>query len=139
MSRRIVTKQTESNEPNKPGAPIDTYFDRVVKYIPSDIVAAWTAATGLINSASDVPQSTLLWIVFLVGVVLTPAWILKQTSEKRKPLAITQSLVSTVSFVVWVFALGGPFATLGFYRPLYGSLVLILYTLVSGLITPTED
>jgi hypothetical protein len=52
---------------------------------------------------------------------------------------MTQTAISTGAFAVWVFALGGPFASLVFYRPSYGSIVLIMYTLVVALITPPED
>ncbi len=135
MSRRIVTSQLQTKSAN---IKIDTYFDRIIKYIPADIVGAWVAVTGLINSATDIPRNIILWIVFLIGVLLTAAWTLRQTIEPKKPLALTQTSISTVAFIVWVFALGGPFATLTFYRPLYGSLILILYTLVVALIVPRE-
>jgi hypothetical protein len=133
MGRRIVTTRYQGT-----GGSVDTYFDKVIKYIPSDIVGGWIAVTGLINSASNVPTSLLLWIGFGVGIVLTALWTHKQTSVPNMQLARTQILISTGSFIVWVFALGGPFATLGFYRPLYGSLLLIFYTLVIGLFTPPE-
>jgi hypothetical protein len=117
----------------KAGAP-DTYFDKVVKYIPSDIVAAWTAATGLIKSAANVPTNTVLWICFAVGILLTAAWTWRQTNIANQPPAKKQILISTIAFGVWVFALGAPFDALGWYRPLYASLLLICYTLVVGLV-----
>ena len=136
MGRRIVTTQFQGMESS--GTSVDGYFDKVIKYIPSDIVGAWVAVTGLIKSADNVPTSLLLWIAFGVGIILTLLWTLKQTSEPGKKTAKTQILISTFSFAVWVFALGGPFATLEFYRPLYGSLLLIVYSLGIGLVTPTE-
>ena len=71
MSRRVRV--------DRPGAPagaaaapavqIDTYFDKVVKYIPADIVGAWVAVTGLVSSAppNGVPRQTILWVAF--GIV----------------------------------------------------------------------
>lgn len=135
MGRRIVTVRYESST----GGAVDTYFDKVIKYIPADIVGAWVAVTGLISSDGGSPKSLLLWITFVAGTVLTLLWTLKQTSVPNKKPAMTQALISTGSFVVWVFALGGPFATLGFYRPLYGSLLLIFYSLTIGLVTPIEN
>ena len=134
MSRRVSTKSYEAAG----GPAADTYFDKVVKYIPADIVGAWTAVTGLITGATKVSSTTVLWIVFVVGVVLTAAWTWKQTTEPKRKTAVTQIVISTIAFVVWVFALGGPFATWGFYNPVYGSLLLIGYTLVVGVINPTE-
>ncbi len=136
VGRRIVTVQYQSNSDKS----IDGYFDRVMKYIPGDIIGSWVAVTGLIESAGDdVPVNMILWTGFIIGVVLTAVWTLKQTREKNKRPAMTQTIVSAVAFIVWVFALGSPFSTLEFYRPLYGSLALILYSLVVGLIIPSED
>ena len=134
MSRRIVTTQLQKIG----GADVDTYFDRVVKYIPADIIAAWTTASGLIKAASNVNQQLLVWITFTIGLILTPLWILKQTHKEDLQPAKTQAAIGFFAFAVWVFTLGGPFANLPFYRPIYGSLVLILYTLLVGFIEPKE-
>jgi uncharacterized membrane protein len=123
---------------------VDGYFDRVIKYIPGDVVAAWTAATGLISSLGDAatPQmneaGNVLWIAFFFGLVVTALWTWRQTSESNTRPAVTQIVVATLAFTVWVFALGGPFKELSFYRGQYGALVLIGFTLLSGLIIPRE-
>jgi hypothetical protein len=134
MSRRVVTTSLQAAG----GAPPDTYFDKVVKYIPADIVAAWLAATGAIAEASDAPAKALLWAVFGFLLALTPLWTLRQTHEPGKPRAVTQAAIATGSFAVWVFAVGGPFARYDVYRPLYGTLVLIAYTFVVALVNPPE-
>lgn len=135
MGRRIVTKEKQ-----KAGAApsVDTYFDKLIKYIPADIVAAWTAVTGLIAGMAQNTQSTLLWITFVVGALLAAAWTWRQTSESNKPPATTQIIISTVAFIIWVFALGGPFETLSWYSPTYGSLLLIGFTLTVPLVDPQE-
>ncbi len=137
MGRRIVTSQLHSLTSTSSPA-VDTYFDKLIKYIPAELVAAWTAVTGLIAGATKEPQSTLLWISFAGGLILTAIWIWRRTTEPNKPLAITQIVISTVAFAVWVFALGGPFATMDWYSPLYGSLLLIAFTLIASLINPKE-
>lgn len=139
MGRRIATKQLQGMGTGARSASVDGYFDRVIKYIPSDVVAAWTAVTGLVTADAQAPQNTLLWILFGIFTFLTAAWTWKQTTGGGK-LPTIQILISTVSFIVWVFALGGPFASLeGFYRPLYGSLALIIYTVAVGLVIPKES
>ena len=135
MSRRIITTQFETKTSTK----IDGYFDKLIKYIPSEIVGGWIAVKGLIASDNDVPQDSLLWILLLVFTILTIFYIAKQTSEPRKKTAKTQIILSTLAFIIWVFALGEPFSSLVFYRPLYGSLVLILYNLTVPLINPPEN
>ncbi|MGG6242150.1 hypothetical protein ACQ4N7_26330 [Nodosilinea sp. AN01ver1] len=53
--------------------------------------------------------------------------------------AITQTAISTGAFIVWVFALGEPFSSLSFYRPLYGSLLLIFCTAFVALLDPFAE
>lgn len=136
MGRRIVTKQLNAAGAAAPS--VDNYFDKLLKNIPADIVAAWMLVSSLISSATGVNTSMILWIAFGVGVILTALWTLKQTAVPGAKPAITQTLIATGAFVVWVFAMGGPFALLTFYQPLYGSLLLILYTLVVPLVNPSE-
>lgn len=132
MPRRINTLTLQATGGNPP----DTYVDKIIKYIPSDVVAAWVAATGLIAGAANIPKTTLLWICFAAGAIITPFWVLRQTGTPSGPPQYKHAAVSTVSFIVWVFALGGPFATLSWYNPIYGSLLLIFVTLAIGLVDP---
>jgi hypothetical protein len=37
-----------------------------------------------------------------------------------------------------VFGMGDPFTSLSFYHPIYGSLALIFFTLISGRIVPPK-
>lgn len=136
MGRRIVSVKYESGESSP---RVDSYFDRLLKYIPADVVGAWLTANGLIQSAGDdVPKLGLLWLTFALGLAATAGWTLDQTREPKKKPAWTQTMISTGAFGVWIFALGGPFAELAFYKPLYGSLLLVFYTLFVARIKPPE-
>lgn len=138
MSRRIVTTQYQSSGDD---VKIDTYFDRIIKYIPVDIIAAWIATVGIVNSfsqGSNVPKDTILWVAFAIGIIFTAIWTWKQTTVMGKSMAKTQIIISIGAFIVLVFALGEPFASLSWYDPGYGSLSLIFYALLVGLITPNE-
>jgi hypothetical protein len=66
-------------------------------------------------------------------------WTWRQTSLPGQPPALTQTAISTLAFGVWVFALGGPFNFQAWYSPLYGSLLLIAFTLIVPLINPPES
>jgi hypothetical protein len=133
--RRIVAAQRQAAGS---AAPLDSFFDRVIKYIPSDIVGAWVALTGVIAGAQGIPTGIVLWVVFAAMMVITYFWTLRQTAQPGELPARTQAGVSTGSFIVWVFALGGPFAYLSWYVPVYGSIALILYTLITAFIVPKE-
>lgn len=139
MSRRVraISPRAQAAASGAPPVEIDSYFDKVVKYIPADIVGAWVAVMGLVSSASGIPHQTVLWVAFGIGLVLTAVWTLRQTALPGSPPAITQAFISTGAFAVWVFALGGPFQHVP-GQQVYGSLLLILYTLVVALIDPRE-
>ncbi|NEJ69899.1 hypothetical protein GR197_05015 [Rhizobium phaseoli] len=130
MGRRVVTVQLMGPI----NAPVDTYFDKVVKYIPADIIAAWVTVVGLVKGAAGVNVQMVMWIAFAVGVILTPLWTWKQTSLAGAPPVKRQIAIATAAFVVWTIALNSP--PFDGFTPLYGSLLLIAYTLVVGLIDP---
>jgi hypothetical protein len=134
VSRRIITSQLQATT----GAPVDGFFDKVIKNIPSDVVAGWLCIAGLIDVAPNVPKTQLLWGVGAFLLVFTFVWTLRQTQVPGLPPARTQALLATGSFGVWVFAVGGPFAEYDFYEPVYGSILLVLYTLIAGLVVPSE-
>ncbi len=139
MGRRIVGEEFHATG-GPSGPSVDGYFDRIIKYIPSDVVGAWVAVAGIIGqpTVNGPPRYTTLWISFAFGVVFTFLWTAKQTMGGGLPFARTQVLLSTVAFVVWVFALGGPFRSFGWYDDSFGSLALIGFTLLTGLVVPKE-
>ncbi|GFE69622.1 hypothetical protein [Chroococcus sp. FPU101] len=113
----------------------DHYLDHLTKSIPSEIVMAWVTITGLIKSDTQIPLNTVLWILLLIFIVLTIAWTYHKNSGLYQKPTIKQVMLSTGSFVIWVFALGEPFSSLSFYHPVYGSISLILYSLIVPLIS----
>lgn len=138
MSRRIITTQFQSTNNE---VKIDTYFDRIIKYVPAEIIGAWIATKGIIlgfSETSDKPREIILWVAFFMGIILTALWIWRQTSEPGKPIAKTQILLSVGAFIILVFSLGEPFTQFSWYDPGYGSLSLIFYTLLIGVVIPNE-
>ena len=57
MGRRIITNQYQSKGEE---AKLDGYFDKLIKYIPTEIVGGWVAITGLIKGASNIPTNTIM-------------------------------------------------------------------------------
>lgn len=135
MPRRIRTMSLQASG----GPDADKFFDRVIKYIPADVVGGWVAASGIIGSLKGPNSATVLWIAFAAGLALTAAWTLHQTREPGKPPAVLQTVIATLAFAIWAFALGGPFTQFPWYEQAYGSLVLIGFTLAAGLVVPPSD
>ncbi len=139
MGLRIVSEQLQSGE--EPNIPPDEYPDRLRKYIPTEAVSFWLFVSGVIQSTGDdVPKVAILWLLFVIGVVGTFAWTRYQTKEPKKKTAWTQILISCIAFIVWVIATGGPLLqAIPFYQPVYGTLLLAIYTFFVPLIIPPEQ
>jgi hypothetical protein len=106
---------------------------KLVKYIPAEIIAVYLFINGIVT-ALTAPSAVLSWGVFALLLLLTPLYIWRVTNDKALPPAWDQMLVAFISFAVWVFAIGGPFTTLVWYNPLYGSILVALFTLVIPMI-----
>jgi hypothetical protein len=111
-----------------PDVTEDKYKDRLLKYIPADVIAIYLTLQGFVAMLHEpAPIRTLHWIVFTVVLIITIPW-------QRKVAKIgkwVQVWIGTGAFVVWAITIGEPFtpATLGnWYQPAYGAMVLALYT-----------
>ncbi|MGH2970451.1 MAG: hypothetical protein ACRDK0_15515 [Solirubrobacteraceae bacterium] len=129
--RRIISTQLQATGA---GATIDGYFDRIIKFIPGDIVAAWVTISGILQPRAN--AAAVWWGILVVLVGVTYWWTLKQTALPNAPPGTKQAIVSTLAFLVWTYALGGPFATQPWYDSGIGAVLMIVFTLVSGRIVP---
>jgi hypothetical protein len=150
MGRRIITADTleaakgletlESTEFQT--QRLDGYWDRVIKNIPGDVVAGWTAILGLFAVSPGVMPDTnttnLLWLMWAALTVITFLWTFRQTRAPGLQPAWTQIFISTFAFVVWALALGVPFNSLGFYDSRLAAAILIIFTMAVGAIEPKE-
>ncbi|WP_128923175.1 hypothetical protein [Bradyrhizobium guangxiense] len=124
----------------QPGGAADGYLDKVVKYVPADIIAAWTAIAGVLRPVVGTQPATgahltLLVICFLIVMGVAYWWTLKATAEAGQPPATKQAIVAVIAFVVWVLALGDlqdALKLLSWWDIVYAKVILILFTLISG-------
>lgn len=136
MSRRIGTGTTEVGiaavtPPTKEG-----YLDRLIKYVPTEIVGLYLFLAGIIPAKTTGPDYGTLWIAFWVCLVLTFVYMWRATrSPAGKPLWI-QVVIATLAFPIWVAAIGGPFVSLSWYKGFYASGLLAVATVVFGWIEP---
>lgn len=103
------------------------YRDRLLKLIPTEIVAAYMVLSGIIP-ADSAKWGTL--IVSIVLLVLVPFYLWRMHNVHRN----SQLIVTTISFAVWLYSLGGPFKAWGLYESWIGSVILILWTLIIPLV-----
>ena len=102
----------------------DTFLQTVLKLIPSEVIAVFFFIQGVMPRVLA-PQL----VVSLLLASMTPLYLRFATGVRSR----AQLIVSTLSLVVWIYALGqGPFRFVRppYYEPWYGSVALALWTLV---------
>ncbi|MBA3993735.1 MAG: hypothetical protein C0469_09430 [Cyanobacteria bacterium DS2.3.42] len=135
-NRQPLPPGENRNRPAADGGRDDTYFEKLLKYVPGDIVAAFVAIDGLLRDQALPNPLWLDWTVFGVLLILAPLYAVYRPSTPPPPSLQGKrnfhAVAAMVAFTVWVFALGGPFATTwpDIYRPMYGSILLIFTTLI---------
>ncbi|YAF95836.1 MAG: hypothetical protein AB3A66_25425 [Nodularia sp. CChRGM 3473] len=143
MKREVITKRDVQNiqknvEPyagaiDNPSIPErDDYQSKLLKYIPTEVVALYFTLDNILKSSVADQQSiqTLLWIIFILLIISTPIYLWRVTKVRKK----IQLMISTLAFIVWVFALGGIFENLDWYRHYYGALLLPSFTFIVPII-----
>ena len=134
MSRRIET----GPRPGMLGAARPTqeeFLGRLAKYIPAEIVGLYLAASAPVPK-TDGGHLTLLWIIFGTCLLLTPLYMIFVTNDPQKGPLWLQVVLATIAFPVWVFAIGGPFAFLSWYRGYIATIVLVFVSFVFGWVKP---
>jgi hypothetical protein len=131
MSRRVYTsadlKELKKLSRAQPGEQELT--DKIISYIPVEVVTAWTVIFGVMTALDS---KAVYWAAFIILAILVPIYIWRFTTEPGLSAAKWQILGATGAFIVWVFAMGGPFTQLpGFtYKPEYGTVLLAIYTVM---------
>lgn len=107
----------------------DSYMERLLKYIPTEVVGVYLTLYGIIKTSADqLPLQAWLWILFVIGLIGTPLYLWLVASVTKK----MQLAISTIAFLVWVFATGGgPFAEYKWFLDVYGSMALVLFTFLA--------
>ncbi|HEY7724493.1 MAG TPA: hypothetical protein VH880_04115 [Anaeromyxobacteraceae bacterium] len=143
MGRAIVTKADVAKERGvaleavQPGAPgeADGYLDRLVKYVPAEVIALYlavqTAVEGLQRGGQRQVGGILVFAIFVAG---TWFW-LKKTGVART----TQIAISIGAFAVWALATsGGPLAAFDLAADArkWGAVLVPLFTFATAPIEP---
>lgn len=110
----------EGNLPNEG----DVYLLRVIKLIPSEALVLYLVGENIIP-----PDQKLGMIVFSI-VCLLFAFLSRSrlTKDKNHTSPQWQSvIISSISFIIWVYASGGIFASFGLYQQWVATLTLITW------------
>lgn len=110
------------------------YKDKLIKLIPSEVVAAFMAVNGMIPEGPD--RRIILTVVTAFLWLMIPLYqVLLYKVRNSWQIAVTMG-----SFVVWVYSMGGPFLEWdGLYKDWLGSVLLVLWTLVTPLFAYSRE
>lgn len=116
------TTMTSSPEPQE----FKLYLDRLTTMIPGEVIGLYLVGNGFIPLEQGYVQ--LFWSIFcLVAVVMIRCYGSSDIKRGIKPQWETV-IISAIAFVIWVYSLGGPFATFKVYIPYIGSLLVLAWT-----------
>jgi len=125
------------------GLPGDTYLERMVKYVPGEVLAFFMLINAILDQAmksggadaamAGVPVPMIAAGALIVGCTLTPlfCWYVRQEGDAW----IVNAIVSTIAFPFWAYLMGA----VAFATHHDGNLAVILvmsFTVMSGLIAP---
>src|SRR4051812_26184378 len=115
-----------ATHPDQDAREPDAYGDRLLKYIPAEVITIFVSLACAISAEGAHSPPWLIWGVFVFLLICTPLYLQRLQGVKKT----VQLVISTGAFAVWVFSLGeeSPFSSLAWYHPIYGAVVLPLYT-----------
>lgn len=117
------------------------YGERVAKYVPAEVIAAYLTLLPVILDGTDADtgrRTFFLALIFGLGIIFTPLYLWRFPGEKK--VKWFQCALSTFAFAVWTYSIeGGLFDDLGIYDRVMAPILLVIFTLASGLIAPTEE
>lgn len=117
-----------------PPAPEDGWLEKIVKYVPTEIVGAYIAIAAVLGEPQGKADERALWLFFAVLLTLTPLYILVAAARPGLPRPSYQAFAATLAFAAWVAAMGGPFRTLAGYNSRYAVALMIVVTLALPLL-----
>ena len=107
------------------------YLEKVAKLVPSEILAAYLTVVGLVPLVQNGHLRAVVYAAsFLTCLVVTPLYF-TSVAEKYRPKR-NHIVLSTIAFAVWAYAVSGSTMIPHWHDPAIASILLILFTLVSG-------
>ena len=101
-----------------------THLERVVQLIPAEVVAAHLTIQGLVYSQIRIRDSAIEASA-VVLLLLLPLYLRRLGVTTKRQIVLTME-----SFIVWVLAVSLPVHQRSGVDPLWGSIILILWTVV---------
>jgi len=141
MSRLVQARLPEATKRDTRPEDRDTYLERIAKYIPGEILAAYIFLLGVTAPAAPVNRFWIVMGISLFCLLLTPLYLARMAKTgEPKALHLT---IGTLAFPVWAYAIAGAqgaFALNGvnLYDSIVASVLLVGFSLLTGLFEPVK-
>lgn len=129
----IVAQAIEDN-----GGGLAEYLEKLTKMVPAEVVGLYLIGSGVIPT--DRHASLLAWTAFCFSAVIIVRALGTRDSNSGQP-QWAAVVISAVSFLIWVYSVGGPFPWYlkDAYQPFVGSLLVLAWTFIVPLLyRPSE-
>ena len=126
--------------------PGDGYLERMVKYVPAEIIAFSMIINAILEQAmksggghaamAGVPVPVIATVALIVACLLTPlfCWYVRQDGDAW----VTNAVVSTIALPFWAYLMGAV-AFAPFHDGNLAAILVMSFTVVSGLVAPRAD
>jgi len=126
--------------------PGDGYLERMVKYVPAEIIACSMIVNAILEQAiksgdgqaamAGVPVPVIATGALIVACILTPlfCWYVRQDGDAW----ITNAIVSTIALPFWAYLMGAV-AFAPYHDGSLAAILVMSFTMVSGLFAPRPD
>ena len=117
------------------GSTLQQYTDRLIRLIPSEVVAAYLAIRGIVEAVAPndpTAKGFLPWlpVVGVALVILVRSWGTRAPSGALSTVQVGAVGIAVISFVIWVISLGHPIIMSTPIATWVGSVLLILWVFV---------
>ncbi len=96
------------------------YMENLIKLIPAEVISLYLTGKGFFP-----PSQKGLWIWSLICLVLVIIVRIWGTREADKPVQWAAVVIPAISFVIWVYAVGGQFIKFDLPMPVIPLAVLV--------------
>jgi hypothetical protein len=111
-----------------PEQSFDTYLTRLLKLIPSEVIALYLVGRGII------PEGNRLALTIWTGTALLLVVLVRTLGTSRNGKGQNPQwssvCVSGCSFLIWIYSMGDVFQLYSVYIPYIGSLLVLTWTFV---------
>ncbi|MHA7229500.1 hypothetical protein ACVT98_09790 [Vibrio campbellii] len=122
------------NDHDEPGSRLKeeaSYFhNKLTRLVPSESISLYVLAQGLIND--DEVVLSVLWSIFCLFIAAFARY--KGTKNEDGSVQWGAIVIASISFILWLYNLGGPFLLVeGFHSPKVAIMLIAAWTTLTTL------